>query len=92
MHLSVNARDGGLRRKLGKLELRILEVRDGLTERPALAGVLDRPGDDRLGHQGGADRLRQPLLGELGHHVGEALPLSAHHVRGRHAHAVEEQL
>src|ERR1700674_3242646 len=77
--------------QFGHLELGVLEVSDGLAEGLALGGVGHRVVDHRLGHGGRTDGLRQPLLGQLGHHQLEALALVAQHVRGGHAQLVKEQ-
>ncbi len=64
-----------------------------LAEGVALGGVVDRPVDDGLGDERGADGLRQPLLRELRHHVAQSRrPSPPSMLRRGNADVLEEQL
>jgi hypothetical protein len=83
MHLLVNhPRHHRARLQVGEHALGVLTIRDDLTERRALRGVIDRPTNHGFRHRRGADRLRQTLLRQLGHHQREAAAFLAEHICG----------
>ena len=85
-------RDLGFGAHLGEREARALKGADRLAEGLALAHVVERPAERRLGRGHGRGRDRQALLGQVGDEVAEPLALLAEQVLDRHAHLGEGQL
>lgn len=92
MQRSTNPADLDLGSHLGKLEAGILEVRHRLAERLALASVVERPLQGRLGRRQRADTDGQALLRQLLHQVDESLAVLAEQVLPGNPHILEEQL
>ena len=90
--VDVDLGDVDLRLDLGQPEAGVLERADRPAEGGPLLHVLERPVERGLGRGDRADRDREPLLGEVGDQVGEALALVAKQVLGRDGDLVEEQL
>ena len=88
-----DAADARLGLAFGELEARVLELDQRPPAGHALLDVLGRDRDRALGRGDGAGADRQALVGQLLHHLEEALALGrADEVCGRHADVVEEQL
>src|SRR5712664_1440388 len=87
-----NAGDGCLGFQIGKLELRVLEVCEFLTENAPVRGIFDRPIKNGFDDSCRADSLGKPFLREFRHHQREALALLSKHVGGGNAYVLEEQL
>ena len=90
----VQVRPSGLQLGLqvGQGEAGILEVEDGLAEGLAVLGELHRLVKGPLGTGLARDGDLQPLLGQLGHQIDEALVLLAQKVAGRNPDVLEEEL
>ena len=76
---------------LSQLELRVLEIGDGVVERLAVRGVVDRPFQRRLACRDRAHRLHQTFLRQLGHQLIESAALLAQQIGHGHADIIEEQ-
>ena len=78
--------------QLGEREAGVLKGADRLAEGLALAHVVERPAERRLGRRDRGGRDRQALLGQVGDEVAKALALLAEQVLDRHMDVGEGQL
>ena len=78
--------------QFGELVLGRLEIHHGLAEHLALAHIIDRPVQRRLGRSHPCDRDLKPLPAQLLHEKDEALPLLAKPRLARQFDILEEQL